>query len=106
MPGTFPEKSKQGLFYAVLMAHLKKAHGYVAGEDLFVVPFDWRVGVQGLEEVGSRQGAGIGVCMGQVPRARARLGLRLRGASGSACVRAGAARARAAACPRAAARNG
>lgn len=35
--GEFPAKSKQKLFYALLLKHLFEKHGYVPGKDLFVV---------------------------------------------------------------------
>jgi hypothetical protein len=50
--GAFPKKSKQKGFYALLLRHLFKKHGYVPGVNLFNIPFDWRTGVQGLEQVG------------------------------------------------------
>lgn len=49
-PGDFPEGSKQALYYAVLLKHLFAHHGYVAGKDFFLLPFDWRTGIQGLEQ--------------------------------------------------------
>ncbi|GBG00634.1 phosphatidylcholine-sterol acyltransferase [Raphidocelis subcapitata] len=54
--GLIPRSSKQRLFYALLWAHLSKAHGYVPGRDLFYVPYDWRIGVQGLEQRGGLEG--------------------------------------------------
>ena len=57
--GLIPRSSKQRLFYALLWAHLSKAHGYVPGRDLFYVPYDWRIGVQGLEQVGGVCGGGV-----------------------------------------------
>jgi hypothetical protein len=35
----------------VLLRHLQEAHGYALARDLFYLPFDWRIGVQGLEQV-------------------------------------------------------
>lgn len=51
MFGAFPQESKQKQFYALLMRHLSIQHGYVPGTNLFVIPFDWRIGIQGLEQV-------------------------------------------------------
>ena len=59
--GAFPEKSKQKLFYALLLRHLFKKHGYVPGVNFFNIPFDWRTGVQGLEQV--RGGGGVVVAV-------------------------------------------
>lgn len=50
MFGQIPEGSKQKLFYALLLRHLYKEHGYTSGVNLFVIPFDWRTGIQGLEQ--------------------------------------------------------
>jgi hypothetical protein len=41
------------MFYTLMLRHLFKQHGYVPGRDFFVIPFDWRIGVQGLEQVGN-----------------------------------------------------
>lgn len=40
------------MFYTLMLRHLFKQHGYVPGRDFYVIPFDWRIGVQGLEQVG------------------------------------------------------
>lgn len=50
--GAFPQKSKQAMFYTLMLRHLFKQHGYVPGRDFYAIPFDWRIGVQGLEQVG------------------------------------------------------
>ncbi|KAI8463527.1 MAG: Lecithin:cholesterol acyltransferase-domain-containing protein [Monoraphidium minutum] len=55
-PGEMPVHSKMRLFYGLLWAHLAKAHGYVAGKDMFFVPYDWRTGIQGLEASGGIEG--------------------------------------------------
>lgn len=49
--GALPEGSKQKMFYALLLRHLFRQHGYVPGKNFFIIPFDWRVGIQGLEQV-------------------------------------------------------
>jgi hypothetical protein len=51
--GAFPENSKQKLFYAFLLKHMFKQHGYIPGVNFFIIPFDWRTGIQGLEQVSS-----------------------------------------------------
>jgi hypothetical protein len=53
--GAFPQDSKQRLFYALFEAHMFKSHGYIPGRDLFIIPFDWRIGLQGLEQTGGLQ---------------------------------------------------
>lgn len=58
--GDFPESSKQKMFYAFLLRHLFKQHGYVPGKNFFIIPFDWRIGIQGLEQVGTHQFYGTG----------------------------------------------
>jgi hypothetical protein len=57
--GSFPSESKQKMFYALLLRHLSKKHGYIPGVNFFVIPFDWRTGVQGLEQVSSRARGGV-----------------------------------------------
>eukprot|EP00879_Flechtneria_rotunda_P027996 GHRR01030068.1.p1 GENE.GHRR01030068.1~~GHRR01030068.1.p1 ORF type:complete len:276 (+),score=56.42 GHRR01030068.1:1219-2046(+) len=34
------------------MKHLLDQHGYILGKDLFIISYDWRIGIQGLEQTG------------------------------------------------------
>ncbi|KAF8055938.1 hypothetical protein HT031_006577 [Scenedesmus sp. PABB004] len=45
---------KQALYYALLVKHLTTQHGYVMGKDFHVIPYDWRVGIQGLKQARRR----------------------------------------------------
>lgn len=69
--GSFPSESKQKMFYALLLRHLYKKHGYIPGVNFFVIPFDWRTGVQGLEQVSSRARGGSCGGSGEVTRKQA-----------------------------------
>jgi hypothetical protein len=62
MFGAFPENSKQKLFYAFLLKHMFKQHGYIPGVNFFIIPYDWRTGIQGLEQVCSSTSCGLCKC--------------------------------------------
>jgi hypothetical protein len=46
-----PARAKQRLYYAALLKQLLGRHGYVIDKDFFIIPYDWRIGIQGLEKV-------------------------------------------------------
>lgn len=58
--------SKQKLYYALLLKHLKAKHGYELGKDLFVLPFDWRIGIQGLMQVTWNINMADGFCLSDI----------------------------------------
>lgn len=44
-------RSKQKLYYQVFMRHVAAKHGYIYKKDFFGLPYDWRIGIQGLVQV-------------------------------------------------------
>jgi hypothetical protein len=83
--GDVPDGSKQRLFYWFLNKHLASTHGYTIGKDLFLIPYDWRTGIQGLEQVrGGAGGRGRGL-MGGAWRGTLAAGLVIGGCGGGSC---------------------